>query len=196
MPTRRDVTTAAIADAFATLTREGRPVTVRALREEAGVGTDAAREWLAKNRPARDVPTVPTEVLAPVFAPLWSAAVAAARDENAESVAAEREALLTAEAAALQSAEQAIARADAADARITTLTAELEKLRTDLAASIDRAQAAEAAAATARDTAAAEIAAERDRARTAEQTAAAAQATATTLREVVDTLNTRDRSGK
>ncbi len=186
---RKDTTTAAIADAFARLTSAGRPVTVRALREEARVGTDAARQWLAANRPARDVPDPPAEVLTPVLAPLWSAAIAAARDETAESLAAERDALVAAESSALSDADQQRRRAEQAEATIAQLETDITRLRAELTAALDRAQAADAANAATRTEAAAEIAAERDRARVAEQTAAAAQATATTLRAVVDAFH-------
>lgn len=186
---RKDATTAPIVDAFARLTSAGRPVTVRALREEARVGTDAAREWLARNRPASDVPEPPVEVLSPVLAPLWSAAVSAARDETAETVAAERDALVTAEAEALDAVAREQSRAEQAETTIVELEAVIDRLRTDLAAAGERSQTAEAAATAARDQAAAEVATERDRARVAEQSAAAADATASTLREVVNALN-------
>ena len=89
MAVKSTAAASALADAFASLSVEGKPVTVRSLRERAGVSTDAAGEWLRTNRPARDVSPVPADVLARVLDPLWSAAVAAARDEHAETDAAE-----------------------------------------------------------------------------------------------------------
>lgn len=83
-------TASTLADAFAALSVEGKPVTVRSLRERARVSTDAASEWLRTNRPARDVSPVPTDVLKRVLDPLWSAAMAAARDEHAEAQATAR----------------------------------------------------------------------------------------------------------
>lgn len=192
MATRRD-TTAAIVDAFATLTRDGRPVTVRALRDQARVSTEAAREWLAKNRPESDAPTPPSEMLTEALAPLWSTAIRLAREETAEASNSEREALTAAEAEALKAAEQATKRAEEAEDRVAALTAELEQTRNDLTAALSRAESADDAARAARDQAAAEIAVERDRARAAEQASAAATATANTLREIVDTLHRRDK---
>lgn len=93
----KDTAAAALADAFAALSVEGKPVTVRALRERAWVSTDGAGEWLRANRPARDVSPVPADVLARLLDPLWSAAVTAARDEQADADAAERAVLVQAE---------------------------------------------------------------------------------------------------
>ncbi|MDP7707515.1 hypothetical protein [Mycobacterium sp. TY815] len=67
---------------------------MRTLREQARVSTDAASEWLRTNLPARDISPVPTDALARVLDPLWSAAVAAAREEHAEAAATERAALV------------------------------------------------------------------------------------------------------
>ena len=105
MAVKSTAAASALADAFASLSVEGKPVTVRSLRERAGVSTDAAGEWLRTNRPARDVSPVPADVLARVLDPLWSAAVAAARDEHAALTAA--------------------ATKDAADARALAHSAEL-----------------------------------------------------------------------
>src|SRR5271166_1601489 len=175
----------ALADAFAALSVEGKPVTVRTLREQARVSTDAASEWLRTNRPARDISPVPTDVLARVLDPLWSAAVAAARDEQAEANATERAALVQAEADALAELAAANSRANAADTEIAELRRELTDLSTRLAATetaLDEQTAlASAAAKDATDARAA--------AHTAELLAAEAQATARTLREVLDTMN-------
>lgn len=178
--------TSALADAFAALSVEGKPVTVRALRERARVSTDAASQWLRTNRPTRDVSPVPTDVLARVLDPLWSAAVAAARDEQAETDAAERAALVQAEAEALADLAAATTRAEAAEAQTAQLRRELADLSTRLAAAeaARDEQSALAAAATKDATAA------RAAAHTAELLAAEAQATARTLREVLDTMNT------
>ncbi|WP_205411892.1 hypothetical protein, partial [Mycobacterium persicum] len=111
----KNTAASALADAFAALSVEGKPVTVRALRERARVSTDAASEWLRTNRATRDVSPVPADVLARVLDPLWSAAVAAARDEQAEADAAERAALVTAEADALTDLATATSRAETAE---------------------------------------------------------------------------------
>lgn len=178
--------TSALADAFAALSVEGKPVTVRALRERARVSTDAASEWLRTNRPTRDVSPVPSDVLARVLDPLWSAAVAAARDEQAEADAAERAALVQAEAEALADLATATSRAEAAEAETAQLRRELADLSTRLAAAeaARDEQTALAAAATKDATAA------RAAAHAAELLAAEAQATARTLREVLDTMST------
>lgn len=181
----KNTAAASLADAFAALSVEGKPVTVRALRERARVSTDAASEWLRTNRPARDVSPVPAEVLVRVLDPLWSAAVVAARDEQAEADAGERAALVAAEADALTDLAAAITRAEAAEAQTAQLRRELADLSTRLGA-IEAArdeQAALAAAAT-KDASDARAAAH-----TAELLAAEAQATARTLREVLDTVS-------
>lgn len=59
MPAKNTAAAAALADAFAALTVEGKPVTVWTLRERARVSTDAGSERLRTNRPARDVSPVP-----------------------------------------------------------------------------------------------------------------------------------------
>lgn len=181
-------TASALADAFAALSVEGKPVTVRSLRERARVSTDAASEWLRTNRPARDVSPVPTDVLERVLDPLWSAAVAAARDEQAETDAAERAALVAAEAAALTDLAAATAHAEELGAQTTQLRRELDELTTRLAATETARdeQAARAAAATHDATDA------RATAHTAELRAAEAQATARTLREILDTITTKN----
>ncbi len=168
----------ALADAFAALSAGGKPVTVRSLRDRARVGTDAASEWLRTNRPTRDVPPVPAEELERVLEPLWSAAVAAARDEQAEADAIDRAALVTAEAAALTDLAAAISRAEEAEAHA-------EQLRREIADRDARLAAAEAA----REAATKDAADARTTAHTAELAAAEAQATARTLREVLDSLS-------
>ena len=160
-------------------------MTVRALRERARVSTDAASEWLRTNRPNRDVSPVPSDVLARVLDPLWSAAVAAARDEQAEADAAERAALVQAEADALTDLTAATSRAEAAQAETTQLRRELADLTTRLAATeaARDQQSALAAAATKEATDA------RAATHTAELLTAEAQATARTLREILDTVS-------
>jgi hypothetical protein len=178
MPPKKSTTAAAaLADAFASLSVEGRPVTVRALRERAGVSTDAAAEWLRVNRPVRDVSPPPADVLSRVLEPLWSAAVAVARDEQEEATAADRDALVQAEAEALTELSASVA-------RVAELEAEVARIRRDLASAEtarDRQAALAAAAAKDADDA-------RTATHTAELAAAEAQATARTLREVIDTL--------
>ena len=157
---------------------------MRALRERARVSTDAASEWLRTNRPTRDVPAIPGEVLARVLDPLWSAAVTAARDEQAEADATDRAALVQAETDALNELTATTSRAEAAEADAAQLRRELADLTTRLAdaeAALDE-QAALAATATH------EAATTRAAAHTAELRATEAQATARTLREVLDTI--------
>ena len=188
MAAKNTAATSALADAFAALSMEGKPVTVRALRERARVSTDAASEWLRTNRPTRDVSPVPTDVLARVLDPLWSAAVAAARDEQAEADAAERAALVQAEADALTDLAAATSRAEAAEAETARLRREIADLTTRLVtteAARDE-QAALVAAAT-QDAATARAATH-----AAELIAAEAQATARTLREALDTITTKN----
>ncbi len=163
---------------------EGKPVTVRALRERAKVSTDAASGWLRANRPTRDVPPVPSEVLARVLEPLWSAAMTAARDEHAEADAAERAALIQAENDALTEVAATTSRAQSAEADVAQLRRELADLTTRLAdveAARDE-QAALVAAGTQ------EAATARAAAHTAELAATEAQATARTLREILDRM--------
>ena len=186
MPAKNTAATAsALADAFAALSVEAKPVTVRSLRERARVSTDAASEWLRTNRPTRDVSPVPTDVLARVLDPLWSAAVAAARDEHAENDAVERAALLQAEADALADLAAATTQAETAQAETTQLRRELADLTTRLAATeaARDQQTALAAAATKEATDA------RAATHTAELLTAEAQATARTLREILDTVS-------
>ena len=194
MAVKSTAAASALADAFAALSVEGKPVTVRSLRERAGVSTDAAGEWLRTNRPARDVSPVPADVLARVLDPLWSAAVAAARDEHAETDAAERAALVAAEADALTELAATPTRAETAEAEIAQLRRELAELDTRRAAAeAARDEHAALTAAATKDAADA-----RALAHSAELLAAEAQATARTLREVLDTIskNTKDDTGK
>lgn len=192
MAAKNTAAASALADAFAALSVEGKPVTVRTLREQARVSTDAASEWLRTNRPARDISPVPTDVLARVLDPLWSAAVAAARDEQAEANATERAALVQAEADALAELAAANSRANAADTEIAELRRELTDLSTRLAATeTARDEQTALASAAAKDATDARAAAH-----TAELLAAEAQATARTLREVLDTMNTGTKDGR
>lgn len=162
-------------------------MTVRALRERAKVSTDAASAWLRTNRPTRDVPPVPSDVLARVLDPLWSAAVTAARDEQAEADATERAALVQAEADALTELAAATSRADAAEAEMAQLRREVADLTTRLAeAEAAREQQVAIAAAAAREAIEA-----REAAHKAELSATEAQATARTLREILDSRNHR-----
>ncbi len=180
-PSKTTNNASALADAFAALSVEGKPITVRTLRERAGVSTDTAAGWLRANRPARDVSPPPADVLTRVLDPLWSAAVAVARDEHAEAAAAERDVLVQAEAEALAELSAAVSRAETAEA-------ENAQLQRDLAAAeADRDVLAARAAAAAKDAEDSRAAAH-----AAELAAAEAQATARTLREVIDSLRRRD----
>ena len=167
-------------------------MTVRALRERAKVSTDAASGWLRTNRPTRDVPPVPTEALERVLQPLWSAAVAAARDEHAEADTAERAALIQAETDALTELAAATSRAEDAEDEVAQLRREVANLTTRLAAAeADRDQQTAIAAAATRDAAEA-----REVAHKAELSATEAVATARTLREILNgmTKGTKDDS--
>ncbi len=190
--TTASATAAALADAFAELTVEGAPVTVRALRERARVSTDSAAAWLRTNRPARDVPDMPADALASVLDPLWSAAVSAARDEAAETAATERAALIAAEADALAEAQTAVTRAETAEAQLAELRRDVQTLTDRLAAAEASRDQHEAAAAAAG--AAAEAARVHDHAE--DLRAADATATARTLRDILDTYTPRNRDGR
>jgi len=160
-------------------------VTVRSLRERARVSTDAARQWLRTNRPTRVVSPVPTDVLARVLDPLWSAAVAAARDEHAETDATERAALVAAEAEALTELAAATSQTEAAQPETAQLRRELADLTTRLTATeTARDQQSALAAAATKDATDARAATH-----TAELLTAEAQATARTLREILDTVS-------
>ncbi|MDQ1305187.1 MAG: hypothetical protein QG671_1018 [Actinomycetota bacterium] len=180
-------TAAALADAFAALSVEGQAVTVRALRERAKVSTDAASAWLRTNRPTRDIPPVPADALERVLLPLWSAAVAAARDEHAEADTAERAALIQAETDALTELAAATSRAEDAEDEVAQLRREVANLtaRLDAAEAAREQQAGLAAAATR------EAIEAREAAHKAELAAAEAQATARTLREILDTVTAK-----
>lgn len=170
MAAKSTTTAAALAEAFAALSVEGKPVTVRALRERAKVSTDAASAWLRTNRPIRDVPPVPSEVLARVLEPLWSAAMTAARDEHAESDANERAALIQAETDALTKVAAATSRAEDAEDEVAQLRREVANLTARLdAAEAARDQQVKIAAA-------------------ANSDAIDARATARTLRDVIDRI--------
>ncbi len=160
-------------------------MTVRALRERAKVGTDAAAEWLRTNRPTRDVPPVPSEVLARVLEPLWSAAMTAARDEHAEADTAERAALIQAETDALTELAAATSRAEDVEDQVAQLRREVANLTARLAdAEAARDQQTAIAATATRDAHEA-----REAAHKAELSATEAQATARTLREILDSRN-------
>ena len=181
-----------LADAFAALSVEGQAVTVRALRERAKVSTDAASAWLRTNRPTRDVPPVPTDALERVLLPLWSAAVAAARDEHAEADTAERAALVQAESDALTELAAVTSRAEASDAEVAQLHREVADLTNRLAqVEADREQQAGLAAAATREAIEA-----REAAHKAELSATEAQAISRTLREVLDSVTSGTNGGR
>ena len=165
-----NTTTAALADAFAALSVEGKAVTVRALREHAKISTNTTSAWLRANRPSRDVPPVPADALERVLEPLWSAAMTAARDEHAESDATERAALIQAETDALAELAAATSRAEDAEDEVSQLRREVANLTARLdAAEAARDQQVKIAAA-------------------ANSDAIDARATARTLRDVIDRI--------
>lgn len=117
------------AEAFAQIVAAGQRPTVRALKERAEIGTEAARQWLAAHRASAGeaLPPIPRDRIEAMLTPIWGAAVAAARAEVAEVQAAEINAHADAEAIEAE-------RADAAEAKAADLDGEVKALRTALAA--------------------------------------------------------------
>lgn len=170
--------------AYGQLVAGGQRVTVRALRSVAGVSTRAATDWLRELRPASEDPPLPD--LADALAPLWSAAVQAARARLEEAYSIERDGLIEAESEAADEADETAFRLSVAES-------ELAVLRTQLTEATEQAEAAEAerarveAAAQERiDQAEAERAEAAQAMHAAQVEAADARATARTLREVID----------
>lgn len=181
--------TPALVEAYAGLTADGVAITVRALRERARVSTEAARLFLAANRPSREVTAAPNRLFDDLNATLWAAAVAAARDEDAEVRDAERAALVAAEADAHNRVDAVVVDRNAQGARADQAEADIAALRTQLDDLRDRLAAAEKArdTAVARTEAAQADAEQARQARHAAELAAAdAHATARTLRDIID----------
>ncbi|KJR10288.1 hypothetical protein [Gordonia sihwensis] len=204
--------TARLAESYAALVAEGSDVTVRALRERARCTTEAARQWLQDNRPDPTAGEAPLDVLAAAFAPVWSAAVTAARADVADTHDRQLQAAATSEADALGQVEKLTdelaavsAEAEAATAQVQRLVdegehrrIEMDRLAGQLAELQARADASAADAERRLDSAEARADAADARARTAEERAHAAQlkaqdaeATARTLRTVLETLGHR-----
>ena len=186
MPRGKSDLNPALAEAYARLVRNNRQVSVRTLREEAGVSTEAARQWLKTNRPDPAAPTPPLEELRPAFDTLWAAAWSAARDECRSQHAAMLHAHEVSEADALEKSIRLTADLEDYKRHVTELQHELSRTneelqRTRAAATAEyrelsaRAQKAEHSEA-----------AERERARNAEKGAASAEATANTLKRLLD----------
>ncbi len=139
-----DTQAAKLAAAYGRLIDAGESVTVHRLRDEAKVALSAAQSWLTANAPApgTDVPPLPADDLAGILAPLWARAWSLAT-EATEAAAAEEASTLKADRAA------ATERAEAAEARVGELQAELERARQAAAGAEDlRAQIAAAQART------------------------------------------------
>ncbi|MBD0021074.1 hypothetical protein GII33_09035 [Gordonia pseudamarae] len=189
---------AAILDAYAALTSEnGRRPGVRALRERAGVSTNAAAAWLKTHAPATvSAPEVPEDQLSSLLKPLWAAAVAAASEDTAEAHAAEVAALTEAETHALARADEAEARVAELEqriaeletehaARVAELTSAVEQAESRIAAAEQAAATAQASVNAARTEAGAAVQQAEQRAIAAEKAQASAEAVAETLRVVV-----------
>ncbi|WP_347956111.1 hypothetical protein [Gordonia aichiensis] len=201
--------TARLAESYAALVTEGADVTVRALRDRARCTTETARKWLESNRPDPEISEAPLELIAAAFAPVWSAAVTAARADVADTHNRQLQAAATSESEALTQIEQLTdelaavsAEAEAATAQVQRLVdegehrrIEMDRLAGQLAELQARADASAADAERRLDSAEARADAADARARTAEEQAHAAQlkaqdaeATARTLRTVLETL--------
>ena len=183
-------------DAYTRLVAAGHHPTVRALAKEAGIATEAARQWLATHRPQPATTPMPDEVAAAIRtaaeATVWPTALSAARDEIADDQAAEVAALRESEA-------QAVVHVDELTDRIETLVGELETVRGEFSAQVREAQQeadnartalAEAegriaAAETDAQTARAELAAQVELTAAAEYARTRAEATAETLEKVL-----------
>lgn len=184
---------AALAQAFAELVAAGEVVTVRALKDRAHVGTDAAAAWLKANRPAVEVPSPPQDFAQMV----WPLAFAAARDVAMEAVAegamearegvAEALALAEVARAAQVEAEGVAERATHAQ---QVAERDAEVARAELVAERDRLAQAEGQVH--------ELLAERDRlaaqVRDMEARAVRAETVADTMREVMDALRSEVRA--
>lgn len=175
-----------IAAAFAKLVKAGNPVTVRSLRETAGVSTSAAADWLRENRPVADAPEIPLDEMRVALSGFWALAISTARDEVVQVHTEQLEQIITSEAQALELLA-------AAETLNTDLEAQVAKLQADLQASEEHATSekarADAELAAARMTAS-EALSRADRetaiARAAEARASRAEATAETLQRIVD----------
>lgn len=127
-------TSQALADAYAELLREGKPVTVRALRDSAGVGTNAAAEWLRETKPDKAAPPFPIDQLKNGLDGFWGLAIRAARDE----VATEHNEALH---AARDGETEALSQVEGAATRIAELEAELVESQTAHSTAIAELQA-------------------------------------------------------
>ncbi len=175
-----------IAAAFAELTKKGSPITVRSLRESAGVSTAAAAAWLRENRPAMEAPEIPLDEMRGVLSAFWALAVNTARDEVAQEHTEQFGTLVAAEAKALELAATVETANAELEAKVAQLQAEVqaaderaasEKARSD--AELSGLQRAAAAAIARADR-------ETETARAAEARASRAEATAETLQRIVD----------
>jgi uncharacterized protein (DUF2252 family) len=132
-------TVEALATAHARLLADGRPATVRALKQAAGVSTDAAAAWLRDNEPAAALPAMPDlgNALKIIWSAAWTAAEEQSRQTTEERVSMARQGeaeALAAAAAAAQAGEQARAAGTAAEEQMRaaeTRTAQLEQQLTE-----------------------------------------------------------------
>lgn len=180
MPRPKSDSIPALTTAYAAMTADGVPVTVRALAARAGVAGEKARAFLASIRTYADAPSLAPDVVTAAAAPFIAALTEALRDAEAEAVAAERLPLITA-------AEHADSRAERAEAEAQQANERAARLEAELTAATERAERAEGA-----------LAAERTRASTSDNDARRdaaraerAEAEAETLRAVLADLLTR-----
>jgi hypothetical protein len=110
----------------------GKRPSVRALATAARVGTDAAAQWLRESAPSTRAPEIPAEVLAPMLAPIWAAAVeratAAVAEQHAADIAEHIESERKAVAELLRTAgqlEEAATRATEAESVVEDLSRRL-----------------------------------------------------------------------
>lgn len=184
-----------LAAAYGALVAEGVNVTVRALRDRARCNNEAARRWLEENRPSADAGEPPADLLTAAFAPLWSAAVIAAREAVGEALTEQVAQARQAEAAALDDVQRLTDELAATTKEAEAQTAEVQRLgdqRLVQEAEVDRLTALVAEVTASAATAATEAA---DRVHAAEELARAAQiaereaaATVRTLRAVIDQI--------
>lgn len=189
MPRTKTETGPQLAAAYADLAKRGAAITVRSLRETAGVSMAAAGEWLRVNRPAQTTPPLPLEQVSGTLEAFWAMTFAAARDEVATDAAAREAALITAEADVL---EQLAAAQEAAAA----MTAQIEEARTTAERAGEQARVEIEALRMQLEKSQAEAERERETARSAEGRASRAEATAEILQRLVDVHMTTVPTGK
>lgn len=169
-----------ISQAFADLLAEGHAaegVGVRLLRQRASVSTDAARRWLADNRPEVQAPPLPADTLDEIVTLMWQRALIAAREgltQQMETAHREEVALLEdSERDAMEQLSDQTRRAEEAEATVSEQRGELERLRFQLSEIQQQLSSAKDEVAAARETA---------KTAAADMTAATARAEAESVR--------------